>query len=235
MTNARNAPEAPEAPVPPQAHEAARLSTLLLRQLADLVAGLDAQQVGELLAGRTRLTVTVTPGPWAADPAADPADPFPVALRDTAARPAALAPGHPASPTPASPTPTRQTPTRQTPIKQTPARRTPARRTPVRRTPVRQTPVRQTPKATPAVPAASVDVEALRAALLGAASREEAAQHLAALGRVSVPQLRALAGALGVDGVGGKDPKAIVIRKIVDGTVGFRLSSQAMLSDEAEL
>ncbi|THJ74882.1 hypothetical protein [Candidatus Frankia alpina] len=141
------------------APEAARLSTLLLRQLADLVAGLNEHQVGELLAGRTRLTLTA-------------------AQDGRAARPA--------------------------------------------------------PQAKAALPAA-VDVEVLRTALLGATSREEAAERLAALGRVSVPQLRALAGALGVDGVGGKDPKASVIRKIVDGTVGFRLSSQAMLSEETDL
>ncbi len=106
------------------APEAARLSTLLLRQLADLVAGLNEHQVGELLAGRTRLTLTA-------------------AQDGRAARPA--------------------------------------------------------PQAKAALPAA-VDVEVLRTALLGATSREEAAERLAALGRVSVPQLRALAGALGVDG-----------------------------------
>ncbi|KQC38082.1 hypothetical protein [Frankia sp. ACN1ag] len=201
MTDARNAPEtphAPETPGAPEAPEAARLSTLLLRQLADLVAGLDEQQIGELLAGRARLTVTAAPG------------------------------------RPARSTPTRATPTQQTPARQTPASKaTPATR---RRTtrPEAGSKAETGPK-TGAAPPASVDVEALRAALLGAASREEAAERLAALGRVSVPQLRALAGALGVDGVGGKDPKATVIRKIVDGTVGFRLSSQAMLSEEADL
>ncbi len=214
MTDARNAPEtpetphAPETPGAPEAPEAARLSTLLLRQLADLVAGLDEQQIGELLAGRARLTVTA-------------------------------APGRPARSTPTRATPTRATPTQQTPTQQTPARQTPASKaTPAtrRRTtrPEASSKAETGPK-TGAAPPASVDVEALRAALLGAASREEAAERLAALGRVSVPQLRALAGALGVDGVGGKDPKATVIRKIVDGTVGFRLSSQAMLSEEADL
>ncbi|WP_261570026.1 hypothetical protein [Frankia gtarii] len=156
------------------APEAARLSTLLLRQLADLVAGLNEHQIGELLAGRTRLTVTAAQGGRAAKPPAAPA---------TRRRPARAEAGTTAG---------------------------------------------------AALPAA-VDVEALRTALLGATSREEAAEHLAALGRVSVPQLRALAGALGVDGVGGKDPKASVIRKIVDGTVGFRLSSLAMLSEDIDL
>ncbi|WP_254665519.1 MULTISPECIES: hypothetical protein [unclassified Frankia] len=80
-----------------------------------------------------------------------------------------------------------------------------------------------------------MDVEKLHATLVAAASREEAREHLAALGRIPVPQLRALAGALGVDGVGGRDPKATVIRKIVDGTIGFRLSSRAMLAGESEL
>ncbi|SNQ51919.1 conserved hypothetical protein [Frankia canadensis] len=82
---------------------------------------------------------------------------------------------------------------------------------------------------------ASVDVEEVRAALLGAASREEAAAHLAGLRRVTAPQLRALAAALGVDGVAGRDPKATVIRKIVDGTVGFRISSRALRGDDVDL
>ncbi len=79
-----------------------------------------------------------------------------------------------------------------------------------------------------AAPATAIDVEAVRAALLAAGSREQAAGRLADLGRVSVPDLRALAAALGVDGVGGRDPKATVLRKIVDQTVGFRLSARAM-------
>ncbi|EIV91266.1 hypothetical protein [Frankia sp. QA3] len=221
-----------------EAPEAARLSTLLLHQLADLVASLDEHQVGELLAGRARLTVTAAPGRRAADPAADPADASPAVLRDTDPRPAAPAPSRAAPATAAPATaPTTATPARATSpaVSSSPAKRAApsAKGTPpvARRQATRTGSGTKTQAALPA----SVDVEALRAALLGAASREEAADRLATLGRVSVPQLRALAGALGVDGVGGKDPKATVIRKIVDGTVGFRLSSQAMLSEEADL
>ncbi|MCK9893537.1 hypothetical protein [Frankia sp. AgB32] len=156
---------APDAPAG-AAGDAVRLSSLLLAQVADLLAQLAPRQLDDLIAGRARLAIV----------------------------PSAEAGGSTSAAAPMA-----------APRAQGPAR--------IRR---------------PPAPPAAIDVEALRAALLAAASREQAAARLAELGRVSVPQLRALAEALGVDGVGGRDPKATVLRKIVDQTVGFRLSARAM-------
>lgn len=171
-TSATN-PAAPAVPAP--AATAVQLSSLLLAQLADLLAGLDPRTADDLVAGRARLTLSAHDLGAAPDPTRGPA----------AATP---------SPTTVAPSPISTV--------SSPQRR--------------------------AAGSEVVDVEALRSALLAATSREEATAHLAGLGRLTVPRLRALAVALGVEDMGNRDPKATVIRKIVDQTVGFRLSARAM-------
>jgi hypothetical protein len=69
------------------------------------------------------------------------------------------------------------------------------------------------------------DPAEVKAALVAMSSRDEAREYVSAIGNVS--QLRALAGALGVR-VLSKERRDDVVRKIVDGTLGVRLSSRAM-------
>jgi hypothetical protein len=71
------------------------------------------------------------------------------------------------------------------------------------------------------------DPVAVREALLAMTSRDAARDHLVGL-RLTAAALQKLAAAFDVP-TGSKDKKDVVIRKIVDGVVGNRLSSRAML------
>lgn len=64
--------------------------------------------------------------------------------------------------------------------------------------------------------------------LAGLHDREEATTYVAGLGSVAV--LRRLASGLGIRGVS-KDRREELVRKIVDGTVGVRVSQQAMRNE----
>ncbi|MCK9925461.1 hypothetical protein MXD61_26920 [Frankia sp. AgPm24] len=72
------------------------------------------------------------------------------------------------------------------------------------------------------------DPAAVSERLAGLYDREEATTYVAGLGSVAV--LRRLAGGLGIRGVS-KDRREELVRKIVDGTVGVRVSQQAMRNE----
>ncbi|WP_018636917.1 hypothetical protein [Parafrankia elaeagni] len=195
--------QAPTEDVAEDVASAAAVASLLLGALAELLTGLDAQQVSDLLAGRARLAVVpVTP----VEPAA-PAQPG-----------HASAPVDPVRPAPASPTHTART---QPPAASTGGHATGARRR------SRAAPDRSRSRSRPELPAGPA-LEELRRSLRAAPSREAAEQILDGLGPFTVVALRELAAGLGVTGVGSRDPRPAVRRKIVDGTVGQRLRTEAI-------
>ncbi|OHV27347.1 hypothetical protein CC117_31385 [Parafrankia colletiae] len=180
----------------------AAVASLLLGALAELLTGLDTQQVSDLLKGRARLAVVpVTP--------VEPAAPV---------RPEhAPAPADPVRPVPAPPTDTARA---QPPAASAGGRATRARR---RSRAAEPDPGRSRPEL-PSGPA----LEELRRSLRAAPSRGAAEQILDDLGPFTVVALRELAAGLGVTGVGSRDPRPAVRRKIVDGTVGQRLRTEAI-------
>lgn len=178
----------------------AAVASLLLGALAELLTGLDTQQVSDLLDGRARLTVVpVTP--------VEPAAPARPRHAPTSA--------DPVRPAPAPPTGSAQPPAASAGGRVTGARR--------RSRAAEQGPGRSRPEL-PSGPA----LEELRRSLRAAPSREAAEQILDGLGPFTVVALRELAAGLGVTGVGSRDPRPAVRRRIVDGTVGQRLRTEAI-------
>ncbi|MEX5631759.1 oxidoreductase [Parafrankia sp. FMc2] len=180
----------------------AAAASLLLGALAELLTGLDTQQVTDLLEGRARLAVVPgTPGGPAgsARPEHDPVPADPVR--------------------PALPPPT------GTARAQPPAGSAGGLATGVRR---RSRAAERGPgRSRPELPSGPA-LEELRRSLRAAPSRGAAEQILDGLGPFTVVALRELAAGLGVTGVGSRDPRPAVRRKIVDGTVGQRLRTEAI-------
>lgn len=154
------------------ADDPAHLATLVLRQVAELLAALPATELRALAAGQAHLAVVAA--------AATPAEP---------ARPAA------------------------------PARTAPARTAPARSKAAR-------PRSGRAGKAAAVlDPLAARAAIMALDSRAAATEHVLGLG--PIPVLKQLADALGIR-LSSSDLKADIARRIVDATLGLRLTADAM-------
>ncbi|EFC79198.1 hypothetical protein FrEUN1fDRAFT_7689 [Parafrankia sp. EUN1f] len=81
-------------------------------------------------------------------------------------------------------------------------------------------------------PPAGAMLAALARSLRAAPSREVAMGLIDDLGPLTVPALRKLAADLEIKGVLGRDPRSAVLQKIVEGTVGQRLRSEAIAAPD---
>ncbi|WP_116437388.1 MULTISPECIES: oxidoreductase [unclassified Frankia] len=183
-------PRAVARDAPLGATDPADIGILVLRRLSELLATLDARQVGDLATGRARLTVV----PVAPD-AVEASDAGNTGPRSAEPRGSATAAARAASHRP---------------------RRAAA----------------ATRHGGPVEPPAGAMLAALGRSLRAAPSREAAMGLIDDLGPLTVPALRKLAADLEIKGVLGRDPRPAVLRKIVEGTVGQRLRSEAIAAPD---